>query len=102
MLIFNYIGGPDIFLLIALTCIVLLGFVLLISTLWKISGHAAAAGGLLVVAFNYYDNLVYLLGIIAALIIWSRIKLGCHTFTQTAVGFLLGIASFSFFLVTFG
>ncbi|NIP30443.1 MAG: hypothetical protein GTO02_10735 [Candidatus Dadabacteria bacterium] len=102
MVFYKFIGGPNIFLLIALASLIAIGIVLIISLYWKISGHSAAAGGLLVVAYNFYDNLVYGLAVIVALIVWSRIKLGCHSFPQTAVGLILGVLTFSFFIIMFG
>ena len=101
LFLFKYIGGPDIFLLIAISSIVALGMVVLISLFWKISGHATSAGGLLAIGLYYYDHLIYVICILAALIIWSRIKLGCHTIAQTAVGFGMGVLTFGSFFVFF-
>ena len=91
VLIYNYLGGPLIFMVLALCGLVLVGMVVFISLYWKVSGHCAAAGGLFIIALNFYEMLVFPLALSVALIAWSRVRLGRHSFTQTVVGLMLGV-----------
>jgi membrane-associated phospholipid phosphatase len=66
--------------------------VLVITHFWKISIHAATAGGLLGVFLVLYGPGA-LLGLIPlALIAWSRTVLGAHTVAQVTVGAATGFA----------
>lgn len=96
VLLYNYMGGPSIFMVLALCGVIMVGLVVFISLYWKVSGHCAAAGGLFIIAFNYYDKLAFFLALFVALIAWSRVRLGRHSLSQTLVGIVLGV------VVTFG
>lgn len=96
VLLYSYMGGPSIFMVLALCGLIMVGLVVFISLYWKVSGHCAAAGGLFIIAFNYYDKLAFLLALFVALIAWSRVRLGSHSLSQTLVGIVLGV------VVTFG
>lgn len=91
-------GGPTELVVMGLSGLVAVGFVALISFYWKVSGHCAAVGGLMVVALHFHDNLVFALPIVL-LVAWSRIRLGCHSFSQTLAGFALGFAVFFGFFI---
>ncbi|EIE99915.1 phosphatase PAP2 family protein [Saccharomonospora glauca] len=63
----------------------------LITAWWKVSMHAAvAAGAVVILAVAYTAWLLPLLGV-AALVSWSRVRLGDHTVAQVTVGTVLGI-----------
>lgn len=96
VLLYNYMGGPLIFMVLALCGLVLVGMVVFISLYWKVSGHCAAAGGLFIITLNFYDMLIFPLALFVALVAWSRVRLGRHNLSQTVVGIMLGL------IVTFG
>jgi membrane-associated phospholipid phosphatase len=69
----------------------------MIATRWsKVSVHAAGVGGPSTALFFIYGILAWPVILIWILVIWSRIYLHQHTFTQAVVGLILAI------LITFG
>lgn len=61
-----------------------------ITVKWKVSMHAAAAGGATVVLAVFYGPLWWLLAVLTAAISWSRVQVRDHTPAQVTVGALLG------------
>ncbi|MGH7884771.1 MAG: phosphatase PAP2 family protein [Thermodesulfobacteriota bacterium] len=101
-MLYHYLGGPLIFMVLALCGLIMVGLIVFISLYWKISGHCAAAGGLFIIALNYYDKLVFILALSVALVAWSRVRLGKHSLPQTLVGIVLGaVVTFGLFSVWF-
>jgi membrane-associated phospholipid phosphatase len=85
-------------MLISISVIVLL--VTLITFFWKVSIHAAGAGGLagfiLALTYLYPDQRLYLpfagILIISGIILSSRLKLNAHSPGEVYVGFMVGLA----------
>lgn len=92
-------GGPAELVMMGLSGFIAVGFVTLISLYWKVSGHCAAVGGLAAMALHFHDNLVFAVLPVVLLVAWSRIRLGCHSFSQTLAGFALGFTVFFGFFV---
>lgn len=67
--------------------------IFLITFRWKISVHAAAAGGISTLIWLLFGTPLLLLGLVP-LVAWSRVRLRRHTPAQTIAGALLGIAIF--------
>ena len=93
-------------MLISISLIVLT--VTIITFFWKISIHAAGAGGLagflLALAYLYPDHRIYLpfagMLLLSGMIMSSRLKLNAHSPAQVYGGFMLGMAiSFASLLV---
>ena len=78
--------------LVALVAAMVAGLVvaLAISQVWKISIHAAVAGGSAVILWLVLDVPVLLFLPVVALIGWSRVRLGDHDALQVTVGALVG------------
>lgn len=67
--------------------------ILVVTIFWKISVHCATAAVVGMLTWSLFDAaLPALLGV--AVMVWSRWRLGRHTFAQTMGGVLLGIAVF--------
>lgn len=71
---------------------------------WKISIHAAVAAGAVVTLVVVYGPWLWLLGLLAVLVCWSRVELRDHTAGQVLGGSLLGvlIGGFYFALLAVG
>lgn len=93
---YSRLGGPNYLIILAICCLVLLGVILLLTLFSKISGHSAAAGGLLTVSLSVFSMSIvpFILAIIIPFIAWSRVRLGRHSVAQTFTGFLLGVTTF--------
>ena len=66
-----------------------LGALALVTTVWKVSYHAAAAGGLAALAYSLEGATVGLsLLSVAGLVAWARVRLRRHTRAQVAAGLL--------------
>ncbi|GAA2982725.1 hypothetical protein [Actinokineospora diospyrosa] len=57
---------------------------------WKVSLHAAVAGGAVAMVALLHGPWSLLLAALVALVCWSRVVLGDHTVAQVVVGALLG------------
>lgn len=81
--------------LIALTAAMLatlaIGLGITFGAKWKISIHAAVAAGAVVMLANAYGPLLWLLGVLAVWVCWSRVELRDHTTGQVFGGSLLGV-----------
>ncbi len=97
--LYHFAGGPSALVSMGVFCLVLASFWLLISLYWKISGHCAGIGAFSAGTLGYSSYEVTALVVIplVLLVVWARIKLGCHTFLQTLAGLTLGISVFYFF-----
>ncbi len=99
LLLYGFVGGPGALVTLGYSCLALTGLWILVSLYWKISGHCAAMGALGAMVFAYpHESLVFVLPPLALLVAWSRIRLGCHSLSQTVAGLTLGVAVFWFFL----
>jgi len=91
------LGGPKYLIVLSVCCLVLVALMFLFTFFSKVSGHCAAAGGLVTVflsLFEFNGSLVIPIALMIPLIAWSRVRLGRHSITQTLVGFMLGITTF--------
>lgn len=74
---------------------------ILISPIWKLSGHALTLGGTATFAFLQFGWWALPLIVGAPLVCWSRVFLGDHTARQVIVGFITGTVAFGAAWVTF-
>ncbi|MGW3209270.1 hypothetical protein [Streptomyces sp. NPDC001135] len=63
---------------------------LVITFFWKVSVHSAVASGALAILVTVFGPWMLVLTPLVVLIGWSRVRLGCHTVGQVAVGALVG------------
>lgn len=63
---------------------------LVITRWWKVSVHAAVAGGAVALLVLLYGRWLALLVVAVVAVCWSRVRLTEHTAAQVAVGALLG------------
>ena len=66
--------------------------VLAVSRVWKVSIHAAVAGGTTVVLALMFGPVLLVFGLVALAAAWSRIVLDDHSVPQVVVGLCLGAA----------
>lgn len=66
--------------------------VLAVSRVWKVSIHAAVAGGTTVVLALMFGPVLLLFGLVAVAAAWSRTVLDDHSVSQVIVGLCLGAA----------
>jgi membrane-associated phospholipid phosphatase len=57
---------------------------------WKISVHAAVAGGAVVMLAFVYGPWMLSLALLAALVCWARVEVEDHTPAQVTLGVLVG------------
>ncbi len=88
-------SAPPVFALITAGGLLETIGLFLVNLRWKISAHAAAAGGLSFLAFLLAGAVALPLLIIVPLVAWSRVHLKRHTLAQTVAGSLWGMASFT-------
>lgn len=67
---------------------------ILISPIWKISGHAMTLGGATVSAVLMFGWLGLPFVVAAPLVCWSRVYLRDHSARQVIVGFMTGVVAF--------
>lgn len=67
---------------------------ILISPIWKLSGHALTLGGATVSAVLMFGWLGLPFVVAAPLVCWSRVYLRDHSAPQVIVGFIAGIVAF--------
>jgi len=81
--------APFLLVAVGLAIALQLGALALVTTVWKVSYHAAAAGGLAALAYTLEGaTLGLLLLAVAALVAWARVRLRRHTRAQVLVGLL--------------
>lgn len=79
--------APAVLIAVGLAIAVQLGVLALVTTVWQVSYHAAAAGGLAALAYSLDGAAVGLLLLsVAALVAWARVHLRRHTRAQVAAG----------------
>lgn len=87
--ILRQLEAPSVLLAIGAALTVQLVVLALVTTFWKVSYHAATAGGLVAIACTLEGASLGLpLAALAALISWARVRLGRHTPPQVVVGLL--------------
>jgi membrane-associated phospholipid phosphatase len=82
-------GGPPTLINLSAALAVQLALLAVITLKWRISYHAASVGGVVLLALVLQGpQLAAPLAALAALVAWSRVRLGCHTPGQVAMGLL--------------
>jgi membrane-associated phospholipid phosphatase len=83
------VGAPTLFLSLDSALALQMTLLALVTIWWKISYHAAGAAGLAIVALSIGDlSVAGPLLVLPALVGWARIRLGRHTPSQVAAGWL--------------
>lgn len=82
--------APRDVLALSWSMIVTLVACLLVTRWWKVSVHAAVAGGAVATIVLLYGPWYLLLVVLVALVCWSRVVVEDHTVAQVVVGALLG------------
>jgi membrane-associated phospholipid phosphatase len=83
-------SAPSEVIALSWSMIVTLVVCLLITRWWKVSVHAAVAGGAVATTVLLYGPWYLLLVIGVALVCWSRVVVEAHTTAQVLVGAVLG------------
>lgn len=97
ILAYYRLGGPKYLVVLAVCCLLLVSIMFFFTFFSKISGHCAAAGGLLTVLMSimeFNESAVVPIALMVPLIAWSRVRLGRHSVAQTLTGFILGVSTF--------
>ena len=93
------LDAPRELVAVVLTVVPELVLAIVISHWWKISIHAAVVAGLLGIFFVLFGAWMLLALPLVAVVGWSRVVLGAHTWVQVwagaAVGWLVAVAFFS-------
>jgi hypothetical protein len=85
-------GASQVMLLFSLMGLFQIGFLLLITLRWKISGHGAAIGSMAVFLFGLFGSAAVPAFAAVPLVAWARLRLDRHDLAQTVAGSLFGIA----------
>jgi membrane-associated phospholipid phosphatase len=81
--------APEVLVALSAAIALQLGALALVTTVWKVSYHAAGAGGLAAIAYTLEGAALGVgLLLLAALVAWARVRLGRHTRAQVVVGLL--------------
>jgi membrane-associated phospholipid phosphatase len=83
-------GAPDELLALSWAMIITLAVCLVVTRWWKISVHAAVAGGAVVMLAFVYGPWMLSLALLAALVCWARVEVEDHTPAQVTLGALVG------------
>jgi membrane-associated phospholipid phosphatase len=83
-------GAPRDVVALDVAMLVTLFACIVITRQWKISLHAAVAGGAVVMLILLYGPALALLLPVALLVAWSRVEVDDHTVAQVIAGLLLG------------
>lgn len=83
-------GAPWAMSALQLTMLTMLLIAFAITWWWKISIHSAVASGALVILVVTFSPVLWALGVLVALVAWSRVRLNDHTPAQVVAGTLLG------------
>ncbi len=100
--VYNGLGGPRYLSVLAVSSLFLLAFMFIVTFFYKISGHCAAVGGLIVVLFLLFGDAAITFTPLIPLVAWSRVKLKRHSLAQTVSGLILGVVTFIFVLYLYG
>jgi len=82
--------APSEMVALAGAMIATLAACLAITRWWKVSIHAAVAGGATALVTLLYGPVMLVTGLVVVLVGWSRVRVAAHTVTQVAVGALVG------------
>ncbi len=85
-------AAPENLFLLTLSMGLASGAVALMTFLWKASAHSAVAGHAAAVGMLVFGAWGIVFALLLPAIIWSRIRLGAHTFAQTLAGAAIGAA----------
>lgn len=83
--------APRVLQIFASLGVLQIGFILLVTLRWKISGHAAAIGSLAIFLWGMYGASAAPALLAIPLVAWARVRLYRHTLAQTLAGLLVGI-----------
>jgi len=87
-----YLGGaPKTLLVFGTMGVIQVGFLLLVTLRWKISGHGAAIGSLAVFLWSLYGAAAAPALLAIPLVAWARVRIQRHTIAQTVAGSLAGM-----------
>lgn len=96
-------NAPNIFPLLLAISTIGIGLAGMISTVWKISAHLTAMGGLIasliIVSSHLNENYSILIGgiiLITGTVAWARLYLEAHNKDQVLAGFVLGFSAIYF------
>ena len=84
-------GASQVILLFSLMGVFQVGFLLLVTLRWKISGHGAAIGSMAVFLFGLFGSAAIPGFAAVPLVAWARLRLNRHDLAQTVAGSLVGI-----------
>jgi membrane-associated phospholipid phosphatase len=84
--------APLALMLFATMGILQVGFLLLITLRWKISGHGTAIASLAVFLVGLFGNMAAPILLAIPLVAWARVRLNRHDLSQTSAGALVGAA----------
>jgi membrane-associated phospholipid phosphatase len=84
------LGAPQPVVALVVAMLTCLASTMFVTLWWKLSLHAAAAGGTVAILVLTFGPLLLLALPVVALVAWSRIRLGDHTPAQVLAGAALG------------
>jgi len=84
-------GAPKTLLVFGAMGVIQVGFLLLVTLRWKISGHGAAIGSLAVFLWSLYGAAAAPALLAIPLVAWARVRIQRHTIAQTVAGSLAGM-----------
>lgn len=87
-------GAPAVMIALGLASLVEMALLFLITLFWKISAHAAAVAGWVVLLVALAGGIALPLVIAIPLVMWARLRLRRHTLLQTLAGALSGAVVF--------
>ncbi|MCB9419342.1 MAG: phosphatase PAP2 family protein [Ardenticatenaceae bacterium] len=90
LLYFAVVSAPRLLIMLAVANLISTFVIAVVTVFWKISVHSATSAAGAVLFWGLLGTPVFFLAV--PLIMWSRVKLGRHTLTQTLAGVLLGIS----------
>ena len=86
------LGAPRELVALAVAMLVGLSVALAVTFVWKISIHVAVAFGAVVILALVFGPWLYLTGVAATAVAWSRLVLRAHTSAQVSGGAIVGAA----------
>jgi membrane-associated phospholipid phosphatase len=84
--------GNRIMFVLSVACFCVGSAMMLITFAWKISAHTAAIAGMATAFCLVLGTWMLLVYLLAALMIWTRVKLGAHTKLQALAGAIVSTA----------
>lgn len=84
------IGAPLAIILILIVTVILIGSLLGITFMWKISFHAAIIATAATISLMQGASQGWLISLLVPLVGWSRVRLGRHTTSQVIAGCIAG------------